>query len=247
MSLAECPVASMTARDSYFVPSESVTPFTAPFASGYPFTDIFHDTRQFVSTYMRAGVGYYFLRSSVLYQTAEYAVDIAAFFRTRVQFPVRIRTGASFAEAIVGVGIYRMVHAYRPEVAAAFPHIPAPFEPYGTVTVFDCFKRSEHSRRTGTDDDYLFFAADIGIFRRRCFFREIASRKNHCGHLYRYVPPSRIYRTAEHLYGIYSAVFHTCRPCRRVFDSTGIGCVFRAESQLYFCYHNRMLSIGILC
>lgn len=122
-----------------------------------------HDTGQPVGTDMRMGFIEYRLVGTVEDERTERLVVISALLAPGKELAVGKGTRTSFAEGIVGVGVEPAVAVQFCHVAAAYRHLPAPFEDDGPVSRFDEPQRTEEAGRASAHDDDLLGMRHVRI------------------------------------------------------------------------------------
>ena len=83
----------------------------------------------------------------MFHQQAHGLFDIAPFMRTRVEFPIRVRAGAPFAETVVGIWVDLSELLNGPQVAASGLYIFAPVKENGLDTEFEQFQGGKITAR----------------------------------------------------------------------------------------------------
>lgn len=92
------------------------------------FPDRLYNTGQFIRADMRVCIDQYVVFGPVFDELPQYLVNFSPFVRARVQFPVAVRAGTTFAETVVAVRVYNPELLDGPQVFASFANILAPVE-----------------------------------------------------------------------------------------------------------------------
>src|SRR5690606_13297461 len=113
-------------KTAYFLSEKELTT-----AVGYGFPYGGDDFRQFVGADMRMGFVQNVFLGAKLHEYIQYAVHIAAFGATGVQFTIAVGAGATFAKAVIAFGIDNAFFVEHGQIAAARAHVFTSFEQYG--------------------------------------------------------------------------------------------------------------------
>jgi hypothetical protein len=115
---------------------------------------ILDDARELIGAYMGMSVYQYALVGAMLIQKVEDILYGTALLAAGKQFTVAIRARATFAEAIVGIGIYQMFFRDFSEIDTAAVHIFTALKDYRLDATFHSPQTGKQSGRACAYDDY---------------------------------------------------------------------------------------------
>ena len=124
---------------------------------------VFNDTRQFVRTYVRMCIYQYRSGGSMLAEDVQNLVYITALFAACVQLAIRVGSGTSLSEAVIGLRVDELLAADLRQVFLAFPYVLSTFHNDGAQTELYQAQSGEESSGTGAYHYYLVFSFYIII------------------------------------------------------------------------------------
>ena len=116
---------------------------------------VFNNTRQFVRTYVRMCIYQYGSGGSMLTEDIQNLVYIAALFAACVQLAIRVGSGTSLSEAVIGLRVDELLAADLRQVFLAFPYVLSTLHNDGAQTELYQSQGGEESSGTGAYHYYL--------------------------------------------------------------------------------------------